>query len=112
MVTVPACLRCGARLATSAVGWLDDHLIGTANQTGRVGYVANMCTDPAYRRRRWAGATLVSLLAWLRSTSITTVDLHATPDGESLYRSLGFTEPTDQALTSASADDPPIPGRK
>lgn len=86
-------------LAASAVGWLNDHLVGTANQTGRVGYIANMCTDPAYRRRGYGRATLLALLAWLRSTGITAVDLHATPDGESLYRSLGFTEPTDRALT-------------
>src|SRR5262245_10938725 len=86
-------------LAASAVGWLNDQLVGTANQTGRAGYIANMCTDPAYRRRGYGRATLVALLGWLRSTGITTVDLHATPDGVPLYRSLGFTQPTDQALT-------------
>jgi ribosomal protein S18 acetylase RimI-like enzyme len=91
--------RPGGGLAACAVGWLNEHLIGTANQLGRVGYIANMSTDPAYRRRGYARATLVALLAWLRSTGITTVDLHAPPDGESLYRSLGFTEPTEPALT-------------
>jgi ribosomal protein S18 acetylase RimI-like enzyme len=91
--------RPGGGLAACAVGWLNEHLIGTANQIGRVGYIANMSTDPAYRRRGYGRATLVALLAWLRSTGITTVDLHATPDGEPLYRSLGFTEPTDRALT-------------
>jgi GNAT superfamily N-acetyltransferase len=58
-----------------------------------------MSTDPAYRRRGYGRTTLLTLLAWLRSTGITMVDLHATPDGEPLYRSLGFTEPTDPALT-------------
>jgi GNAT superfamily N-acetyltransferase len=87
------------RLAASAVGWLNEHLIGTANPVGKVGYIANMCTDPAHRRRGYARATLVALLAWLRSTGITTVDLHATPDGEPLYRALGFTAPNDPALT-------------
>ena len=91
--------RPGGGLAACAVGWLNEHLIGTANQIGRVGYIANMSTDPAYRRRGYGRATLVALLAWLRSTGITTVDLHATPDGESLYRSLGFAEPTEPALT-------------
>jgi ribosomal protein S18 acetylase RimI-like enzyme len=86
-------------LAASAIGWLNDHLIGTTNPVGKVGYIANMCTDPAYRRRGYGRATLVALLSWLRSTGITTVDLHATPDGEPLYRSLGFTAPTDPALT-------------
>ena len=91
--------RPGGGLAASAVGWTNEHLIGTANRTGRSGYIANMCTDPAYRRRGYGRATLVALLAWLRTTGITTVDLHATPDGEPLYRTLGFTEPTDRALT-------------
>lgn len=89
----------GDGLAASAIGWLNEHLIGTANPTGRVGYIANMSTDRDCRRRGYGRATLVALLAWLRSTGITTVDLHATPDGESLYRSLGCTEPTDPALT-------------
>jgi GNAT superfamily N-acetyltransferase len=91
--------RSGGGLAACAVGWLNEHLIGTANPGGRVGYIANMSTDPAYRRRGYGRATLVALLGWLRSTGITTVDLHATPDGAPLYRSLGFTEPADPALT-------------
>jgi ribosomal protein S18 acetylase RimI-like enzyme len=91
--------RPGGGLAACAVGWLNEHLIGTANQVGRAGYIANMSTDRTYRRRGYGRATLAALLGWLRSTGITTVDLHATPDGEPLYRSLGFTEPTDRALT-------------
>jgi GNAT superfamily N-acetyltransferase len=86
-------------LAASAVGWLNEHLIGTKNPAGRVGYIANMCTDPEYRRRGYGRATLTELLGWLRSTGVTMVDLHATPDGEPLYRSVGFTEPADPALT-------------
>ena len=89
----------GGGLAASAVGWLNDHLIATTNPIGKVGYIANMCTDPDHRRRGYGRATLVALLDWLRSTGITTVDLHATPDGEPLYRSLGFAPPTDPALT-------------
>jgi ribosomal protein S18 acetylase RimI-like enzyme len=96
----------GGRLAAVAVGWLNPHLIGTRNPLGRVGYVANICTDPAYRRRGLSRATVVALLDWLRSTGITTVDLHATADGEHLYRSLGFTEPEDRALTLRFGPDP------
>jgi GNAT superfamily N-acetyltransferase len=89
----------GGGLAACAVGWLNEHLIGTDNPIGRAGYVANICTDPAYRRRGFSRATLTALLDWLRSTGIRIVDLHATADGEPLYRSLGFTEPADPALT-------------
>ena len=89
----------GAGLAACAVGWLNEHLIGTNNPVGRSGYVANICTDPAYRRRGYSRAALTALLDWLRSTGIRIVDLHATADAESLYRSLGFTKPADRALT-------------
>lgn len=86
-------------LAASAVGWHNPHLIGTRNQTGRTGYIANMSTDPAFRRRGYGRATLAALLDWMRSTGIAAVDLHATPDAEHLYRSVGFTESADTALT-------------
>lgn len=58
-----------------------------------------MSTDPDFRQRGYGRATLAELLTWMRSTGITTVDLHATPDGEHLYRQMGFTEPADTALT-------------
>ena len=89
----------GGGLAACAVGWLNEHLVGTNNPVGRSGYVANICTDPAHRRRGHSRATLTALLDWLRSTGIAVVDLHATPDAEPLYRSLGFRDPTDRALT-------------
>lgn len=89
----------GCPLAACAAGWLNPHLIGTRNQVGMTGYVANMSTDPRFRRRGYGRRTLIALLDWMRSTGIGTVDLHATADGEHLYRALGFTEPTDPALT-------------
>lgn len=91
--------RPGQPLAACAVGWLNPHLIGTRNQIGMTGYIANMSTDPAFRRRGYGRRTLTALLDWMRSTGISTVDLHATADGEHLYRARGFTEPADQALT-------------
>lgn len=49
-------------------------------------------------RRGHSRATVTALLGWLRGTGIRIVDLHATPDAEPLYRSLGFTEPTKRSL--------------
>jgi GNAT superfamily N-acetyltransferase len=91
--------RPGGGLAAVAVGWLNPHLVGTRNPTARTGYIANMSTDPAYRRRGHGRATLVALLDWMRDTGVTAVDLHASRDGEHLYRSVGFAEPADTALT-------------
>lgn len=86
-------------IAAVAVGWVNQHLIGTADRTGRVGYVANISTDPAFRRRGYSRATLTDLLTWFRSTGVSMIDLHATADGEHLYRSMGFTDPSHPALT-------------
>ena len=85
-------------LAAVAVGWLNQHLVAPS-AAERVGYVANICTDPDHRRRGYARATLEALLAWLRGTDASVVNLHASGEGEALYRSLGFAEPTHRALT-------------
>lgn len=86
-------------LAACAVGWLDEHLVGAADRHGRIGYVANMCTDPAFRQRGYARATLSAVIDWMRAAGVLSVSLHASPAGEHLYRSLGFTEPDNTYLT-------------
>ena len=89
----------GGGLAACGIGVLDRRLPGPYNPVGVVGHVFGVVTDPAYRGRGYARATTEALLAWLRSTGVTTVDLHATPEAEPLYRSLGFRDPDDRALT-------------
>lgn len=91
--------RPGQPLAACAVGWLNPLLIGTGNHIGQAGYIGNTSTDPGFRRRGYGRRTLTALLDWMRSTGISTVDLHATSDGEHLYRTMGFAEPTHRALT-------------
>jgi GNAT superfamily N-acetyltransferase len=86
-------------LAACAVGWLNPHLVGLRDLSGRTGYIANMSTDAVYRRRGYGRATLVALLEWMRSTRVGRVNLHASADAEKLYRSLGFTDPQEPALT-------------
>lgn len=88
----------GPGLAACAVGWLNPHLMTPRNLTARRGYVANTCTDVGYRGRGYGRATITPLLDWMRSAGVGMVDLHATPAGEPLYRSLGFTEPRTPAL--------------
>ena len=88
-----------AGLAAVAVGWLDQHLIGPTNPSGQVGYIANICTDSAFRRRGYSRSTLTALLDWLRSRDIRLVNLHASEDGANLYKSMGFTESTETSLT-------------
>jgi GNAT superfamily N-acetyltransferase len=89
----------GPALVACAVGWLDRHLPSPRNPSGDIGYVANMSTDPAWRGQGCGRATLTALLDWMRTRSVGRVDLHATPAGEPLYRSLGFTPPSGTALS-------------
>jgi ribosomal protein S18 acetylase RimI-like enzyme len=72
---------------------------GMRNLTGRRGYIANTCTDVGFRRRGYGRATITQLVEWMRAADVPVVDLHATPDGEPLYRSLGFTDPRAPALS-------------
>ncbi|GAA2353694.1 hypothetical protein Cme02nite_46170 [Catellatospora methionotrophica] len=77
-------------LAACAVGAIDERLGGPANPSGRTGYVYNVVTDEAYRRRGLSRACMTALLDWFAGRGVSAVDLRATADGEPLYRALGF----------------------
>ena len=86
-------------LVACGVGWIEQHLPGPNNLTGRRGHIANMSTEPAHRRQGHARRVFEALLAWFEERDVTRIDLHATDEGEPLYRSFGFTEPRGLALT-------------
>lgn len=88
----------GAGLAACVVGTVDHRLGGPANPTGRVGYVFSVATDPDMRRRGFSRACMTALLGWYRAQGISKIDLRASPDGEPLYRSLGFARTKDPAM--------------
>lgn len=79
-------------LAACAVGRVEERLPAPSHPSGRFGFVFSVCTDPAHRGRGYARATTEALLDWFAAQGVTRVDLHATPDAEQLYRSLGFHE--------------------
>ncbi len=92
----------GVGLAACAVGTIDLRLGGPANPSGRTGYVYNVVTDEAYRRRGFSRACMASLLGWFARRGVSTVDLRATADGEPLYRALGFAPVSHTALRLAT----------
>lgn len=77
-------------LVACAVGAVESRLGDPGNPTGESGYVFNVATEPGYRRRGYARACVRRLLEWYRERGIAVVDLRPSPDGEALYRSLGF----------------------
>jgi len=85
-------------LAACAVGSIEHRLTNPHNLTGAAGYIFNVATDLDQRRRGYSRLCVTALLDWYRNHGITTVDLRASPDGEPLYRSLGFVRTPDPAM--------------
>ena len=88
----------GRRLMACGVGTVDHRLPGSSNPSGRYGYIANMVTEAEFRGRGLAGEVLRLLLAWFDAQGIRTVDLHASAQGEPIYRAHGFSENAQVAL--------------
>ena len=88
----------GPGLAACVLGQVDQRLPGPNNISGRRGYVYNVATDPAYRRRGFSRACMTALLEWFAGRGVDVVDLRASPEGEPLYASLGFVRTADPAM--------------
>jgi ribosomal protein S18 acetylase RimI-like enzyme len=85
-------------LAACVVGAIDERLPGPRDPSPWRGYVYNVATDPAYRRRGFSRACMEALIAWYREREVPLIDLRASPDGEPLYASLGFVRTPDPAM--------------
>lgn len=85
-------------LAACGAGVITQRLPGPLHPHGRWGYIQWMFTDARHRSRGLAGAIVRALLDWFHTQGVTRVELHATPAGENLYRSLGFAEPDNVQL--------------
>ncbi|HWS32474.1 MAG TPA: GNAT family N-acetyltransferase [Actinoplanes sp.] len=88
----------GSGLAASVIGIIEERLGGPGNPDGRAGYVFSVSTEPDMRRRGYSRACMEALLQWYRDQGVRVVDLRASPDGEPLYTSLGFTRTSDPAM--------------
>lgn len=85
-------------LAACGIGTVEQWFPGPHNINGRVGHVIGVVTDPAHRRRGHSRAIMRALLDWFREREASRVDLYASPEGEPLYRALGFVDHPDPAL--------------
>ncbi len=84
--------------AACGMGVVDHRLPSPYNASGLVGHVFGIVTAPPYRGRGYARAIVTALLAWFDERGLTRVDLNASADGQSLYRSLGFAVHPDPAM--------------
>lgn len=65
---------------------------------GKLAYVLNMYTLPQYRGMGIGSGIMKNLLESARQLGIQKIELHATEDGEPIYRKCGFTEPKSIVL--------------
>jgi GNAT superfamily N-acetyltransferase len=87
------------RVVAGGVGMLEQRLGGPRNPAGLHGFVQSMATEPDYRGRGHARAVFAALLAWFEANGVRSIGLHASPYGEPLYRSFGFSENRYPELT-------------
>lgn len=80
----------GTGLVSCASGLVSDGA-PVPGRSGRLrGEVNNVSTLPDAQGRGYGRACVVAVLAWLDASGAALVDLTASPDGQELYRSLGF----------------------
>jgi ribosomal protein S18 acetylase RimI-like enzyme len=85
-------------MAGGAGLWLMDwppHMIGQGAQRGNI---LNVYTTESYRRRGLARELMHAVLRWCRENCVDTVILHASPSGQNLYESMGFTRTNEMRL--------------
>jgi ribosomal protein S18 acetylase RimI-like enzyme len=89
-------------LAASGAGMIARRLPSPTNPAGLVGYIQWVATDIGFRRQGLARQVLHGLIGWFETQRVPVIELHATPAGEPLYRSLGFSEEGGLALRRRS----------
>lgn len=88
----------GTGVVANAAAVIGRRLPGPTNTTGRTAYVQYVCTEEAWRGKGFGRAVMEALLAACDRLGVGLVELHATADGEALYRSPGFTDPPNPNL--------------
>ncbi|UQX03911.1 GNAT family N-acetyltransferase [Streptomyces sp. RerS4] len=81
----------GEPLLATGMAWVTYHLPNPGRPDGRRGYLDAIVTDEAARGRGHGRRIVDGLVAWLEGIGIHHVQLHASADGEPVYRAAGFT---------------------
>jgi predicted acetyltransferase len=58
--------------------------------TGKIGTVLNVYTKPEYRKKGYAKKLMTMMLEDAKTERVSVIELKATEDGYSLYKSVGF----------------------
>jgi GNAT superfamily N-acetyltransferase len=90
-------------LAGAAAGTVAQRLPTPSNPSGLAGYVQWVCVEPDFRHRGVGQSVMAALLEWFEARDVRTVELHATPMAERMYRDLGFDDAGPRALRRRQA---------
>ncbi|MFB8210379.1 MULTISPECIES: GNAT family N-acetyltransferase [unclassified Streptomyces] len=82
----------GDRLLSSAVGQYTRSL-PRPGRPSYVGHIASVATDPAHRRQGHARRAFEAVHDHLVAAGCFRINLTTTPEGEGLYRALGYADP-------------------
>jgi ribosomal protein S18 acetylase RimI-like enzyme len=66
--------------------------------TGRIGYILNIYTNEQYRRQGISTRLMDRLYESAKDSDVSVLMLHASPDGEGVYRRFGFEDPGTPVL--------------
>lgn len=90
-------------VVASGIAAIHRWLPSPANPSGLKGYLGSMATNHDRRRHGIGRRVADALVEALHERGITEIELQATEDGEGIYRSLGFTSPSNRTPMSLSA---------
>lgn len=85
-------------VAAGAGLWLLDWFPHRLDRGSVRGYLLNVYTEPAYRRRGLARQLMQVALDYCRERDITIMTLHASDEGRPLYESLGFKQTNEMRI--------------
>jgi GNAT superfamily N-acetyltransferase len=88
----------GGIIATSGMVVWEKPAIYGGVESGRLGYLLNFYTIPEERGKGIATHLMNELIKEARSLGLKYLHLHASKEGEHIYRKAGFTEPGMQEL--------------
>lgn len=78
------------QLAAGAGLWLVDWPPQMMDMSPYRGYIMNVYTEPAFRKRGLARRMIQSIVEWCGQHEIHTISLHASAEGRPVYEDLGF----------------------
>ncbi|MER6444536.1 GNAT family N-acetyltransferase [Streptomyces venezuelae] len=99
----------GEPLLATGMAWVTHHLPSPRWTDGRRGYLDGIVTDASARGRGHGRRIVDALVGWLDGIGVHYVQLHASSDGEPVYRAAGFTTGHYPGMDLFTALAPPVP---